>query len=84
MVRFETCNRNRALFFLQQLYPNSEIIDTKESANAILDLVEKDIIRIPDPNMHGKRANIYPSTNWDDLNKDQYMKTLTDFHNKYK
>ena len=83
-MQFATCERNKALRFLQKLYPNGDITDTKKSAKAILDLVEKDIIRIPDPSMHGQQVAIYPSKNWDDLNKDQYMSILTKFHNQYK
>lgn len=83
-IRFETCERNRALRFLQKLYPSSTVTDTEESAKAVLDIVEKDIVRIPDPFMHGQRAGIFPSRNWDNSKKDEYIKILTDFHNKYK
>lgn len=83
-IEFATCNRKRALGFLQKLYPGSTIADIEESAKAILDLVEKDIVRIPDPSMHGQRVAIRPSKNWNDSDKDRYMDVLTEFHNKYK
>lgn len=83
-IRFETCDRKRALQFLQKLYPDSTITDTEDSAKAVLDIVEKDIIRIPDPSMHGQRVGVIPSRNWVDSQKDEYVDILTKFHNKYK
>ncbi len=83
-MQFATCERKRALNFLKKLYPNSEITDTEESAKPLLDLVELDIFRIPDPYMHGQRVAIYPSKNWNSQNKDKCMTTLLKFHNKYK
>ncbi len=76
-VRFETCERRRALGFLRKFYPNAKLED-KGNTKDVLDLVEADIIRIPDPQFH-PGGRIYPSSNWDDLNKDQYMKTLKEW-----
>ena len=81
-MQFATCNREMALGFLRQLYPNGDITDTDDSARAVLDLVEADIIRIPDPNMHGQRVGIFPSKNWDSVKKDEYTRILNDFHLK--
>ena len=61
---FATCERGRALEFLQKLYPSSEITDTEESASDLLDFVEKDIIRITDPSFH--TGQIIQSDNWND------------------
>ena len=78
-MQFATCERRRALGFLQKLYPNSTITDTEDSAKGILDLTEADIIRIPDPYIHGLRVAIYPSKNWDNAKRDEYMTVLKKF-----
>ncbi len=57
---FATCDRNRALYFLQEVYPSRKIEDTPESAGLLLDLVEQDLIRIQDPLMYGKRIQVVP------------------------
>ena len=80
--QFATCVRSTALGFLQKLYPSQEITDTDEVA-ALLDLVQDDIIRIPDPYMHGQRVAVFPSKNWDKAKKDEYMKVCNAFANKY-
>lgn len=50
--QFATCDRKRALKFLQKFYPSRDLHDTPDSAGPLLDLVEKDVIRIPDPDFH--------------------------------
>ncbi len=81
-IRFETCVRKTALLYLQKLYPSKTI--TEELAKDILDLVEADIIRVPDPSMHGKRVAIYPSKNWDNSQGEKYMNVLHSFLEKVK
>lgn len=76
-IRFETCVRKTALGFLRKFYPDRNLKDTGKT-KAVLDLVEADIVRIPDPSFH-PGGQIYPSSNWDELNKDQYMKVLKAF-----
>ena len=83
-MQFATCERNRALGFLQKLYPGEDITDTEDSAKAFLDLVAADIVRVPDPYMHGPRVAIYPSTNWDETKAKEYKAVLFAFHEKYK
>jgi hypothetical protein len=61
---FATCDRNRALGFLRQVYPSSTIEDSADSAGPMLDLVEADIIRIQDPMMHGPRIQVSAGKNW--------------------
>ena len=63
-IQFATCERRRALEFIQKVYPGRNIEDTPESISTLLDLVEKDIIRIQDPNMYGKRIGVVPGRNW--------------------
>jgi len=83
-IQFATCNRVIALGYLQKLYPDRSITDTPESAKPLLDIVEKDIIRIPDPDMHGKQVGVCPSKNWDEAKETEYIKILQAFHDKYK
>jgi hypothetical protein len=71
-VRFETRNRQQALKFLQRWYPDTEVHDTPDDAGAVLDLVEADVIRIPDPALHPNGA-IFPSNNW---NADRYAEVV--------
>jgi len=66
-IEFATCERHRALQFIQQVYPNKVITDTPDCAGPLLDFVEKDIVRIQDPMMYGKTIAVSPNaTNWDD------------------
>lgn len=51
IFRFATCERGRALGFLTKFYPSTEVKDEGATSD-VLDLVEKDIIRIPDPAFH--------------------------------
>lgn len=51
-VVFATCERRRALSFIQKLYPGREVKDEGAVSN-VLDFVEADMIRIGDPEFHG-------------------------------
>ncbi len=61
---FATCNRKSALGFIQKVYPSKKITDTKDSAGSLLDFVEKDIVRIQDPLMHGDNIEVIPGNKW--------------------
>jgi hypothetical protein len=63
-IQFATCERSSALRYLQRVYPNSVITDTPESAGPLLDLVEKDLVRVQDPAMYGNRIAIIPGNNF--------------------
>ena len=63
-VQFATCERRRALEFIQRVYPSKEITDTDDSAKQLLDFVEKDLVRIQDPMMYGNRIQVVPGKNW--------------------
>ena len=74
-IEFATCERKRALEFIQKVYPSKEITDTEECAKPLLDLVEKDIVRIQDPMMYGNQIAVSPNAkNWDD----KYKKDVID------
>ena len=61
---FATCERKRALEFLQKLYPSTEVSDTDESVKDLLDIIENDEIRVCDPEFHS--GQIIRSKNWND------------------
>lgn len=63
---FATCERGRALGFIAEVYPNHEIADTPDCAGPLLDFVEKDVVRVQDPMMHGKSPQVIQSKNWDE------------------
>ena len=74
---FATCERPRALEFMQRVYPDSGIEDTPESFGRLLDFVEKDIVRVLDPMMHGNKITIQGGKKWED----KYTQEVTDlFH----
>ena len=73
-IEFATCERNRALGFLKQVYPSKEITDTPDCAGPLLDLVERDIVRIQDPMMYGNRIEVSPNaTNWDEKYREEVV-----------
>ena len=78
-IRFETCDRSWALRFLNQLYPDKNLTDTGVVAT-LLNFVEQDVIRIPDPKMHGNRVAILPSKNFK-KNVEAALKALHNFAN---
>ena len=63
-IEFATCDRKRALEFIQKVYPGKVITDTQDSAGPLLDFVEKDIVRIQDPRMYGSRIQVSPGKKW--------------------
>ncbi len=74
-IEFATCDRKRALEFIQRVYPSKKITDTPDCAGPLLDLVEKDIVRIQDPMMYGNRIEISPNAkNWKEEYREQVVK----------
>lgn len=64
-IQFATCERNRALEYIQRVYPSYKITDTPDSAGPLLDFVERDIVRIQDPMMYGGNIAVVPTAaNW--------------------
>lgn len=78
-IQFATCDRRRALEFLQKLYPKSRVSDTGDSAGALLDWVEKDIVRVQDPDYHNP-ATIIPATNWKEEYRSEVFTIARQFH----
>ena len=63
-IEFATCERKRALGFLQKVYPSKVITDTPGCAGPLLDFVEQDVVRIQDPLMYGNRIQVVPGKAW--------------------
>ena len=73
-IEFATCERARALSYIQRVYPSSVITDSPDSAGPLLDLVERDIVRIQDPAMHGNTIAVSPNaSNWDEKYRDEVI-----------
>ena len=73
-IEFATCERRRALSFIQQVYPSKTITDTPDCAGPLLDLVERDIVRIQDPMMYGNKIAVSPnSNNWKEECREQVI-----------
>lgn len=81
VFNFATCNRQSALEFIQRVYPDKVITDTPESAGRLLDYVEKDIVRIQDPLMHGQSPQVIPAANWNESYRDEIVAACKIFHN---
>ena len=80
---FATCNRRDALEFLRVLYPDRTIEDSPECAGPLLDLVEKDFLRIRDPAMHG-HPTVVQGKRWaeSELSIDEALRVCQDFHQR--
>lgn len=63
-VEFATCERQRALRYIQHVYPSKTVTDTPDSAGPLLDLVEQDVVRVQDPQMYGPMIAIVPGDKW--------------------
>lgn len=50
MISFATCDLNRAVEFIQKNYPSKEV--TKEKFPLLAHLIQKDILRVQDPDFH--------------------------------
>jgi len=48
---FATCDINRALVFINKMYPSYKDL-TKEDVPLLSGLIEKDVLRVQDPNFH--------------------------------
>ena len=70
ILQFATCERARALDFIRRVYPTRTVDDSPECAGPVLDLVERDIVRIQDPLMYGPTIQVVPGVHWDESNRD--------------
>lgn len=65
IIHFATCVRKEALGFISKVYPNCTVEDSGAVAE-LLDFVEKDIVRIQDPFIHGNSPQVIPGTHWNE------------------
>jgi len=79
-IQFATCDRKRALQFLQQVYPSGNVEDTPESAGPLLELVEQDIVRVQDPAMYGNQIQVVPGKKWQEDMREEVMEVCQKFH----
>ena len=72
-IQFATCVRKTALEYIADISPEREITDTPDCAGPLLDLVERDILRVQDPKMHKRNGQIQVITGkkWDDKYRDE-------------
>lgn len=77
---FATCERARALGFIQKVYPSKTITDTPESAGPLLDFVAQDIVRVQDPMMHSMSPQVIPGKNWNESYRDAVIAAAMIFH----
>jgi len=75
-VIFGTNNRKTALEYIQRSEPSKN--HTEESAVKLLDLVEKDVVRVGDPFMHGGKSPITPSDTYTDDMHNEVMTAIND------
>ena len=61
MFSFATCDKERAFHFIRKMYPDRNL--TREYLFPLLKLVEKDIIRVQDPDFH-QPCRIIEGTNF--------------------
>ena len=83
-INFATCNRSDALRFLKAVYKSRVVEDSPDDAGPVLDLVEKDIVRIQDPMMHSINGTIQaiPGTYWDESKRPEVTEVFRRFHER--
>jgi len=80
-VEFATCVRRTALEYLQKVIPKAT--DTPDSAGPLLELVDKDILRIRDPFMYGNGAMAaVGGKNWDSKHTQAAKDAIDLLHSK--
>ena len=75
---FATCERQRALRFLEDLYPSARVSDSGAVA-AFLDLLEADIVRLQDPAYHSP-ARVVGGTYYDTRLADEVHSVCSAMH----
>lgn len=55
-IEFATCNRQTAFGYLVKVYPSKEL--KEDMVSKLLDLAEKDIVRVQDPLMYGNKIAV--------------------------
>ena len=76
---FATCERRRALEFLAKAYPSRTVRDTPDDAGPLLDLVERDVVRIQDPTCHWP-PQVVQGRAWNDAQHDAVIAAAQQVH----
>ena len=71
-IEFATCVRNKALEYIQKALPSVEENDIV----LLLDLIEKDILRVQDPHMYGSRIGIVPGQKYNNKFKNEINEAI--------
>lgn len=71
---FASSNRSLALEFLQKIEPSVNLTDTEDSAKDLLDIIERDEIRVTDPSFHAPQ--IVQAKNWNETTLDRATAAL--------
>jgi len=69
-IHFATNDRAMALRFIRAALPDRQVEDSPSSAGPLLDLVERDIVRVQDPMMHGQTIAIIASDGWTEQHRE--------------
>ncbi len=69
---FATCDRKTAMQFLERGYPTRNINFNNESISAMLDLIENDVMRVQDPQMHGS-PNLISGQKYSSMSRDAIL-----------
>ena len=61
-IAFATCNRRVAEKFIQEVNPS--VVINFDNCKKLLDLIERDVLRVCDPMMHGKAGLVIGGKNY--------------------
>jgi len=76
-IEFATCVKRTALGYLQKIYPTKTI--TEDQVSRLLDLVDRDIVRIQDPYMYGNRIGVVQGKNYKPENMPEINEAIAQF-----
>ena len=68
-IMFVTCDKERALGFINKMYPENEDLVLDEIP-LLIDLIEKDILRVQDPEFHNPCQIVAGKNYSEDYNED--------------
>lgn len=64
---FATCERKKALSFLKKIYPENDV--SEDNISDLLDLIERDEVRVTDPDFHRGELILGQNSNDQTINK---------------
>lgn len=75
MINFCSRDREHALRCLRVAAAQPELMDTKDSAGPLLDLIDQDVVRVQDPDFHWP-AKVITGKKWDSKRVDEVKAAL--------